>query len=900
MAQSTSYLGVQYNWKPGATSSIASAASSRSSLHIATESNAITQRNQELRRKAFEKRDSKFVITNGARRHGLRKEVAPYPMCYNHEALDIDTIDHCALWGTRGGPSDFDFKEPPKRSLDLGCGHATWILQTAKVWKTTHFVGFDLVKDQPDLSLYPDIADRVEWVHGNFLTQPLPFPTGSFDHVYCRTIEMAVREDQWDFVISEIVRILKPGGAAEFMFNERKLLHKAPPYEPPPPPPILPGFGYPSHAAPSVHSQNPTSVSTFNANLRQQSKTLTNRARKAINNMVTQTQGITHDVNGHGKGRPHGPDDVDEDVRSASGSGVMSASTSQLSNASSGKLSISDPQAFDASDAPPVPRIPPSIITRPSMSSHREPTPPRHVHEWLEDIFYAMFERRFINVTPTRILPNYLNIHLNGVTAGQHVKMPMIKPGTIYAYMDEETEGGSTAGSTTDEEGSRRPPAPPTPPPKDTAETPTPATAVPATASEIKAKKRSSMTLYAEEVPTITPVKPPAPKSKGRARSVDSTSLKVQTNVPANGSSNPPSSSSPNIVVDEAQEAFHGDDRSQVPSSATPATLSTISSVSSPPSSFSLSQHDASSARTVFKPAGRPGTAPSGPPPSFLGLKRKPTTKPTEVTTMVFELQEHVVVGGSRAADIVVDSVATIAGRERTHSSASGSQSASRSEASLSVPPEDQKEPEPKAEKQKQTPQAPKKRKRKPLKFVAASQALTMMLVRSYKAVLACREDMFEELLLQNGIPESANGDPDHPEKSKVAALREKFDHAFDHYISDMRDVAAIGDGLVYALGMKRPAKAALTPAQEMDERVSREKRVEKTLGLIGWAYRPQSMVQLADGDRGRSGSAEHGRKSLGQVKPTPDLEEEEPCLFRSTRVYAGFKRMTFTKPSPP
>ncbi|KAG8891405.1 Glutathione reductase, partial [Tulasnella sp. 408] len=117
------------------------------------------------------------------------------------------------------------------------------------------------------------------------------------------------------------------------------------------------------------------------------------------------------------------------------------------------------------------------------------------------------------------------------------------------------------------------------------------------------------------------------------------------------------------------------------------------------------------------------------------------------------------------------------------------------------------------------------------------------------------------------------------------AALREKFDQAFDHYISDMRDVAAIGDGLVYTLGMKRPAKAALTPAQEMDERLSREKRVERTLGLIGWAYRPQSMVPLADGHRGRSGSAEHGRKSMGQLKPTPELDDEEPCLFRSTRV---------------
>ncbi|KAG8895630.1 hypothetical protein FRC00_007217, partial [Tulasnella sp. 408] len=187
--------------------------------------------------------------------------------------------------------------------------------------------------------------------------------------------------------------------------DERKLLHKAPPFEPPPPPPILPGFTYPNHAnhavpssSQSQHSQHPT-VSTFNANLRQQSKTLTNRARKAIDKMVAQTHGAP-EVNGHSKSRSQGVDphaDADDDVRSHSGSGVMSASTSQLSNASSGKLSISDPQGFDASEAPPLPKIPPSIITRPSMSSHREPTPPRHVHEWLEDIFYAMFERRFIN-----------------------------------------------------------------------------------------------------------------------------------------------------------------------------------------------------------------------------------------------------------------------------------------------------------------------------------------------------------------------------------------------------------------------------------------------------------------------------------------------------------------------
>ena len=88
MAQSSAYLGVQYNYKPSSNPSIASAASSRSSLHPSTEANAVTQRNQELRRQALGKRESDFLITNGVRRHGLRKEIAPYPLSYDHTTLD--------------------------------------------------------------------------------------------------------------------------------------------------------------------------------------------------------------------------------------------------------------------------------------------------------------------------------------------------------------------------------------------------------------------------------------------------------------------------------------------------------------------------------------------------------------------------------------------------------------------------------------------------------------------------------------------------------------------------------------------------------------------------------------------------------------------------------------------
>lgn len=106
-----------------------------------------------------------------------------------------------------------------------------------------------------------------------------------------------------------------------------------------------------------------------------------------------------------------------------------------------------------------------------------------------------------------------------------------------------------------------------------------------------------------------------------------------------------------------------------------------------------------------------------------------------------------------------------------------------------------------------------------------------------------------------------------------------------------MREVAATADGLVHALGMKRPAKVKLTPAQEMDEKVSRERRVERTLGLIGWAYRPRQSIALADGRMSSMEGRSAHRPSADQVKPEPIPEEEERPLFRSTRVFAGFKR---------
>ncbi|THH07378.1 hypothetical protein EW145_g3428 [Phellinidium pouzarii] len=129
-----------------------------------------------------------------------------------------DTIDHLILADMCGGLTLQILDTPPARVLDLGCGGGMWILAAAQQWKDTAFVGFDIHKRQPNLSrtLQADLSERVQWVHGNFL-EPLPFADGEFDLARMQNIGLGVPEDEWQNVIDELVRVLKPGGSLEII-----------------------------------------------------------------------------------------------------------------------------------------------------------------------------------------------------------------------------------------------------------------------------------------------------------------------------------------------------------------------------------------------------------------------------------------------------------------------------------------------------------------------------------------------------------------------------------------------------------------------------------------------------------------------------------------------------------
>ncbi|OSD07516.1 hypothetical protein PYCCODRAFT_1463755 [Trametes coccinea BRFM310] len=170
---------------------------------------------EELRQK-MRAREDQFVIRSGRKYHAFPAEEVPYPRSYDRQVVDLDVWDN--LWQQQLGGSItmHVFKTAPARVLELGCGTGTWILNAAREWKDSLFVGVDVVPLHPDLIQVGsfDLASRITWVQANFLER-LPFPNEEFDYVRIVRVARGVPEDKWDGLLEEVTRVMKPGGAFE-------------------------------------------------------------------------------------------------------------------------------------------------------------------------------------------------------------------------------------------------------------------------------------------------------------------------------------------------------------------------------------------------------------------------------------------------------------------------------------------------------------------------------------------------------------------------------------------------------------------------------------------------------------------------------------------------------------
>ncbi|GJJ13405.1 hypothetical protein Clacol_007659 [Clathrus columnatus] len=173
---------------------------------------------ESLKRRIKETRARGFTMKDNKRYHSVPRDEAPYTRDYERQTVDFDEWTQSFEFHLAKKCSAFPFVTPPSRVLDLGCGTGSWIIECARAWKDTTFVGLDLVPIQPDLirTGHAVLASRVEWVVGNFL-KPLPFSDSEFDFVHVKRIARGVPEHLWELLLDEITRVLKKGGAFEMV-----------------------------------------------------------------------------------------------------------------------------------------------------------------------------------------------------------------------------------------------------------------------------------------------------------------------------------------------------------------------------------------------------------------------------------------------------------------------------------------------------------------------------------------------------------------------------------------------------------------------------------------------------------------------------------------------------------
>lgn len=167
------------------------------------------------------------LLGKSTRKAGHRKwdkNGVPYPAENSSELMLFDSWNFLFLSNlVQKNVTMHRFDPPPRRVLELGCGNGIWIIEAAKRWTDTEFVGMDLLKGQPDLRREENnlmhLADRITWVQGDIL-KPLPFASEEFDFVRLGNVGLAIPEDEWQNLFEECARVLVPGGVQEIIEDD--------------------------------------------------------------------------------------------------------------------------------------------------------------------------------------------------------------------------------------------------------------------------------------------------------------------------------------------------------------------------------------------------------------------------------------------------------------------------------------------------------------------------------------------------------------------------------------------------------------------------------------------------------------------------------------------------------
>ncbi|CAG8535616.1 145_t:CDS:2 [Scutellospora calospora] len=100
--------------------------------------------------------------------------------------------------------------KPGSKILDIGCGPGPWCFELAQEFPYADIYGLDILSSFPDAIKPPNCHFQL----CNVL-KGLPFDNDEFDYIFMRHMILALKEEQWAPLLTEIKRVMKPGGVIE-------------------------------------------------------------------------------------------------------------------------------------------------------------------------------------------------------------------------------------------------------------------------------------------------------------------------------------------------------------------------------------------------------------------------------------------------------------------------------------------------------------------------------------------------------------------------------------------------------------------------------------------------------------------------------------------------------------
>ncbi|CAB4485375.1 S-adenosyl-L-methionine-dependent methyltransferase [Rhizophagus irregularis] len=94
--------------------------------------------------------------------------------------------------------------------LDIGCGPGTWLLDLSNKYENSYFFGVDIKPIFPR-EIKPN---NLEFIEAD-VTNGLSFRDNEFDLTHADLMGLMFTPEQWDIVLSELIRVTKPGGYIE-------------------------------------------------------------------------------------------------------------------------------------------------------------------------------------------------------------------------------------------------------------------------------------------------------------------------------------------------------------------------------------------------------------------------------------------------------------------------------------------------------------------------------------------------------------------------------------------------------------------------------------------------------------------------------------------------------------